>query len=175
MTTFYCKASRFWLLLMVFMLIALGTIGMGATLAYATGTQVPFRGSYSGTLAFASDGTPLFSGTGISTHLGKGTNEGYVLILSGQASCIGGVPNDNYETLTAANGDSLTIVSHDEACPIPNMPGWFHGTGHWEVTGGTGRFSGATGQGTLDGHVHFIPGGEFSFQLTGTISAPAGK
>jgi hypothetical protein len=170
MKAFYFKTTKLWQLLAVTLLILLGTIGMGGNAAYAA-TMVPFRGSYSGSADW-NNGAPLFSGTGISSHLGKGTNEGYVVFTTAPVSCAGGVPNDNYETLTAANGDSLAIVSHDVGCPIG--PGEYHGTGHWEVLGGTGRFSGATGQGTLDGHADFNHG-VFSFLLIGTISAPNGN
>ncbi len=172
MKTFYSKTIRLWRLLVAAMLIAPWIIGLGATSVYAAGTsQVPFRGSYSDAVAFGSNGAPLFNGTGIATHLGRSTNEGYVVFTTASSSCAGGVPNDNYETLTAANGDSLTIVSHDVACPIG--PNQYHGSGDWEILGGTGRFAGATGQGTLDGHSDFNQG-VFDLQLIGTISAPSG-
>ena len=54
---------------------------------------------------------------------------------------------------------------------MPVRAGALHGTGHWVVTGGTGRFSGSSGQGTIDGHADFNQG-VFSFQFTGTLSAP---
>jgi hypothetical protein len=93
--------------------------------------------------------------------------------VSGPASCPRGFANINIETLTAANGDTLVLTGdHDEACPTG--PNAVHGTGDWTVTGGTGRFAGATGQGTFDGVADFNRG-TFSFQLTGTISAPGGN
>ena len=171
MKIFSSRTSRSGLLLMVAMLIALGIVGMGATPASAA-HMVPFRGSYSGTAVFPSGGTPQFSGTGIATHLGKSTNEGHVVFTAGTPACAGGLPNDNYETLTAANGDLLMIVSHDVGCPIG--PYQYHGTGNWEVVGGTGRFSGATGQGTLDGRADFAKG-KFAFELIGNISVPREK
>jgi hypothetical protein len=81
------------------------------------------------------------------------------------------VANVNTETLTAADGDTLTLTSDDVACPIG--PGVFHGSGNWVVTGGTGRFSGATGHGTLAGQSDFNRG-VFAFRVTGAISAPTG-
>ena len=131
--------------------------------------EVPFQGSYSGTAVFTSATTVTFSGAGIATHLVRGTNEGYTVVTGPDSSCPGGLANVNYETLTAANGDTLILISYDVGCPM--SPGAFHGTGHWVVTGGTGRFSGASGQGSFDGHSDFNQG-VFSFQLTGTISAP---
>jgi hypothetical protein len=91
------------------------------------------------------------------------------VITGPDSSCPGGLANDNHETLTAANGDTLMLISYDVACPM--SPGTYHGTGHWRVDGGTGRFSGASGRGSFDGHSDFNQG-VFSFQLTGTISAP---
>ncbi len=174
MKTFYFRSNRLLWLIVMPMLIALGTLGMGANSAYAAGKQVPFDGFYAGTISIASNGTPVFNGVGIATHLGKGTNEGHVVFTSSPVNCAGGIPNDNTETLTAANGDALTLVSHDVACPIPHLSGWYHGIGHWEVTSGTGRFSGATGQGTVDGNAQIVPGGKFEMHFVGTISAPGG-
>jgi hypothetical protein len=162
--------KRLMLVLLVTMVIPLGAVGIRAISVSAAGAQeTPFRGSYSGTAAFTSATTITFSGTGIATHLGNGANEGHVVVTGPESSCPGGIANINYETLTAANGDTLLLTSYDVACPI--SPGVLHGTGHWVVTGGTGRFSGASGQGTIDGHADFNQG-VFSFQFTGTLSTP---
>ena len=173
MKTFHSKIIQLRRLLVAAMLIVPWVIGLGTTSVYAAGNhQVPFKGSYSGSVVFGSNGAPLFNGTGIASHLGRSTNQGYVVFTTGSSTCTGGVPNDNYETLTAANGDSFTIVSHDVACPTG--PGQYHGSGDWEVLGGTGRFAGATGQGTFDGNSDFNRG-VFDIQLIGTISAPGGE
>jgi hypothetical protein len=163
--------------MLVVMLIAMGTIGIGANSASAAaGDQVPFRASYSGVAAFTSPTTAVFNGTGIATSLGLSTNHNDITVLSlGGCPGGGGFANKNVEKLTAANGDTLILTGpHDQGCPIdPNDPLVVHGTGDWTVTGGTGRFAGATGQGTFVGgadfHLH-----TFSFQLTGTISVPGG-
>jgi len=160
--------------MLVVMLIAMGTIGIGANSASAAaGHQVPFRASYSGTATFNSAaGTALFTGTGTASHLGRSTNVNNITVLGPDTSCPGGFANKNVETLTAANGDMLMLTGpHDVGCPT--RPGVVHGTGDWTVTGGTGRFAGATGQGTFVGGANFNKG-TFSFQLTGTISAPGG-
>jgi hypothetical protein len=156
--------------MLVTMLMALGTIGTGARSAHAAGAQVPFGGAYAGTLAFTSPTTAALSGTGIATYLGPSTNQGLVT-MEGPASC-GGFAVINNETLTAPNGDALSITIHDVSCPI--SPGVYHGTGTYVVTGGTGRFSGATGQGSFDGRGDFNHG-QFAFVLTGTVSAPTGR
>jgi hypothetical protein len=159
--------------MLVMMLIAMGTIGVGAhSASAAAGHQVPFRASYSGTAAFTSATTALFTGTGIASHLGRSINVNHITVTGPATSCSGGFANINVETLTAANGDTLVLTGpHDVGCPT--RPGVVHGTGDWTVTGGTGRFAGATGQGTFVGGADFNKG-TFSFQLTGTISAPGG-
>jgi hypothetical protein len=159
--------------MLVVMLMAMAAIGIGGNSAFAASTHpVPFKAHYSGTAAFTSATTALFTGTGIASHLGRSTNENHITV-SGPGSCPGGFANINVETLTAANGDTLVLTGdHDQACPTG--PNAVHGTGHWIATGGTGRFAGATGQGTFDGVADFNRG-TFSFQLTGTISAPGGN
>ena len=158
--------------MLVVMFVTIATTGIGVNSASAADTQVPFHASYSGTAAFTSETTALFTGTGTASHLARSTNENHITV-SGPASCPGGFANINVETLTAANGDTLVLTGdHDEACPTG--PNAVHGTGDWTVTGGTGRFAGATGQGTFDGVADFNRG-TFSFQLTGTISAPGGN
>jgi len=159
--------------MLVVMLIAIGTIGIAGNPASAASThQVPFHASFSGTAAFTSATTALFTGTGTASHLGRSTNVNHITV-SGPANCPGGFANINIETLTAANGDTLVLTGdHDQGCPTG--PNAVHGTGDWTVTGGTGRFARATGQGTFDGVADFNRG-TFSFQLTGTISAPGGN
>jgi len=145
--------------------------GLGETAADVAGQPVPFRGSYSGQAAMGANGSPVFSGTGSATHLGNSTCEGYAILTMASASSADGISNDNYETLTAASGDSFTIVTRDVACPIG--PNQFHGSGDWDVvTGsGTGRFAGVIGHGKFDGHTDFMQG-VFDMELTGTISVP---
>jgi hypothetical protein len=162
--------KRLMLVALVGMLIVLGAMGIRArSVAAASAQQVPFSASYSGTAILTSPTSATFSGTGIATYLGASTNQGNSVVTGPDSSCSGGLANDHYETLTAANGNTLSLISYDVACPV--SPGQFHGTGHWVVTGGTGRFSGASGQGTFNGHSDFNQG-VFSFQLTGAISAP---
>jgi len=169
MKIFHHKSIRIWRVLVSVLLIAPGIMGIDANSVFAAGKQIPFSGSYSGGATFAADGTPLFSGTGSTTQLGRTTIEGYSVFVAGSPNCSGGIPNDNYETLTAANGDSLSIVSHDVACPIG--PYQYHGTGNWVVVSGTGRFKDASGQGTFDGQSDFNRG-VFSLRLSGSISTP---
>lgn len=163
--------KRSLLALLVTMLIALGAVGIQAIPVSAASTpQVPFRGSYSGVASFTDPAAgSFFTGKGTATYLGASANQGHAVLTGPDNSCPGGIANTHYETLTAASGDTLSLTSYDVACPTG--PGQFHGSGHWVVTGGTGRFSGATGQGILDGHSDFNLQ-VFALTLTGTISAP---
>ena len=74
-------------------------------------------------------------------------------------------------TLTAADGDTVVVAisAHNT-----NIPGGVMFQGDYIVTGGTGRFDGATGSGFLAGSA-FNTGpntGVGSFTLAGTISSP---
>jgi hypothetical protein len=76
--------------------------------------------------------TPNGSGSGHAVHVGQVTGTGVVTAV-GQARV----------TLTASNGDRIELVAHYEA---DGSGGW---RGTFEVTGGSGRFDGATGSGTI--------------------------
>jgi hypothetical protein len=157
------------LVLVAMPLALMASVTGGSAASAATDHQIALHGSFSGTAAFTSTTTALFTGTGTAGHLGRSRNENNIT-LTGPASCPGGFGNINVEKLTAANGDTLVLTGdHDQACPTG--PNAVHGIGEWTVTRGTGRFAGATGKGTFDGVADFDRG-TFSFQLNGTISAP---
>ena len=171
MKKFFIKRGKLWMFLTVAMLIALVTAGTGTSLAYASSSpvQVPFMGSISGTVAFTGETTAALSASGVATYLGFTTYAGNVSDITPTPT---GLTNVLVETLTAANGDTLTFFCTEVAVEI--SPGVFQATDQWVVIGGTGRFEGATGQGTADTHVD-LNNGTFTKQLTGTISAPSGK
>ena len=105
-------------------------------------------------------------GTGTASHLGKASYNGSGEITSENA--VTGVITDTLtETLTAANGDKLTILCRQVA--TPTSPGVYSGTDQWTVTGGTGRFSGATGSGGGDTHAN-LNAHTFTKAETGTVS-----
>ncbi len=167
MQTFYSKRSRLWLLVTMAILVALGTIGMGANMVNAdSGQWAPLKGSYSGTIAFTGPTTAFLSGTGHATLLGRGPYAGDVSEITLTPT---GLTDVLVATLAAANGDTLTLTCPGAA--TQTSPGVFQGARQCVVTGGTGRFLGATGSGTADSLVD-VNHGTFSQQLTGTISAP---
>jgi hypothetical protein len=78
----------------------------------------------------------------------------------------------NDETLTAANGDQVTLTILDEPCPVPGEPGIYDGVSTYHISAGTGRFAGATGEGAFDGRGNFNNPDELTFTYTfdGTIT-----
>jgi hypothetical protein len=136
--------------------VAAGSMALGAHGAAAAGGQMSFKATLSGTAMFTSQTTVSFSGSGRATRMGQVTNDDIIVITGSDSSCSGGIANTNTETLTDNDGDTVTITSQDVACPIG--PGQYHGTGQWTVTGGTGRFSAASGQGTIEGYFDFGAG-----------------
>ena len=150
-------------------LLATVALGLGVRPAFAGDGSVPFKASYAGSAAMTSQTTVSFNGSGNATHMGWSTNTGTADITGPATSCAGGIANVNTETRTDNHGDTLTIVSIDVACPTG--PGQVHGTGHWTVSGGTGRFAGATGQGSADGGADFNAG-TFTMSLDGTVQLP---
>lgn len=151
---------------------------LGAMQVLAEGTQgVPFVAALSGTAMLDLNNAEAHcTGTGMATHLGRTTSQcTAVLDFSGYMpydECSGGygLPNVNTMTLTSADGDRLVIVSIDLACEIVQLTS-FHGTGVWSVDSAksTGRFSGVTGAGNLDGFVDFSAG-TVQVSLIGQIS-----
>ena len=161
--------SKLWMFATVAMLIALVVSGPGASLAYAKSNQVPFKASFSGAVAVTGPTSAVLNGSGMASHLGNTAYTGNVSDITPTAS---GFTDVLVETLTAANGDTITILCNQVA--VQESPGVFVGTDEWTVIGGTGRFEGATGQGTGVTHID-LNNGTFDKQLTGTISAPNGK
>jgi hypothetical protein len=134
--------------------------------ASAAPTGAPFEASHTGTAAFTNPATIQSSGSGTARLLGASTSSGLTVIQGPDASCSDGLATTSTETLRAASGDVLVITIHYRACPVSSNV--FHSTGHWEVTGGTGRFLGATGQGTSDCNVDFNQS-RFAWTLVGRI------
>jgi hypothetical protein len=149
-------------------LMVAGSLLLSASSVLAACHPVPFKASLSGTATLTSPTSGELVGAGSASHMGSITNAGHVQAYPDQpsSSCPNGFVSVNTETLTAANGDRLTLTSQDVACP--QGPGQFQGSGDWTVTGGTGRFKGASGRGSLQGVVDFSAG-TFSISFDGSI------
>jgi hypothetical protein len=148
------------------MSVALALVGpAGAELLCPTGTQqgVPFHGTIQGVEAdvvtfptLSVDG----SGTGIATHLGRFAVSWLVTVdISTDPS-----PSTGTFEFIAANGDRLLtdILGEGSGAPIAHVTEWA------TITGGTGRFAGATGEFTIRRVVDLSTGGT-SGAFGGTI------
>ena len=131
-------------------------------------TQVPFKGTFSGTGAASTGGrcdvlTVQIHGTGTATHLGHLTTD--------QNHCAEPTSlafTDGEFTLTAANGDQLRGTYSGEFVPLE--PPLFAIDGQFLFTGGSGRFATATGGGNASG-VQNLATGDVTVELVGTISS----
>ena len=108
------------------------------------------------------------------THLGKGTVSGDVIVdmtgiyLGGCSSVLEGTTGTI--DFTAANGDVMNMeMTLNELCPTSLTEGVF--TGQYDVKGGTGRFSGASGVIDVTAVIDFTapPGTPSVNTLSGTI------
>jgi hypothetical protein len=111
------------------------------------------------------------SDQGIATHLGVARLAASVTVYITTMACRGGGTFSTYtETgaLSGANGDSLDLTGGGTAC-VAN--GHALASGQLTVTGGTGRFSAASG--TLDETVdHNLVTDTEMVTLTGAVSPP---
>ena len=133
------------------------------------GSQVPFKATLSlvaqpATSNRCPSGTFLLqiSGGGHATQMGA--------ITDSQGHCqnpVTGAATDGEYVLTTVSGD--TIFGSYSAQLIPAAGNTFSIQGQFTITGGTGRFSGATGGGTAGGTQ--FPNGEATLVLNGPISS----
>jgi hypothetical protein len=146
--------------------LALTLFGVGASSASAAQTSVPFKASTSGTVVVTGPTTFALAGRGTSSHLGNTSYSGVVTITN--VATNGVITDTLVETLTAANGDTVTLLCHQVATPV--SAGVLHGVDTWTVIGGTGKLKNATGSGTgtTDADLNH---GTFTKVATGTITS----
>lgn len=146
-------------------LIALLMLLCLAAAPVAAGDHVVFKGSLAGSVTVTPLTPPMASvlieGSGNATQLGRFSVE--VPHLVNQATRIGA---GSY-VFTAANGDRLTAEFSGQATLV--APGVLSVEEHATITGGTGRFAGATGSFSVTRTFH--PGtGETAGTFDGSIS-----
>ncbi len=132
--------------------------------------QVPFKAAFTTEVEIEFI-YPFFyisvTGQGNASHLGATsavTDNQVVNVETGSATAT--------YTLTGANGDTVVLEMIFQTTFLPNNAVTFEGT--YTVTGGTGRFYGATGSGDLAGSA-IVTGPNTaigSFSVAGTISSP---
>ena len=141
----------------------------GPAAAERQGKQVPFRGRLDGIVASVTPLTPPFvavtlEGEGHATQLGHFDVSSSIVANAADGTAVG-----TYE-FTAANGDTLT-ADYTEYFAETNVPGVFSDVITATITGGTGRFAGATGS-FVTYRVADIVNGIVTDTFEGTISTP---
>jgi hypothetical protein len=141
--------------------------GRAATAMAARAVALPFRGTLDAveTTTFPpGTGTALvqLEGTGTATRLGRYTVTGAFTVSTATLAGAGTL------TFTAANGDVLTATVTSQATPTDGGAGATL-VEAVTITGGTGRFAGATGSFTLERALSFISGVS-SGAFAGTIT-----
>jgi hypothetical protein len=147
-------------------LAAIFVIALFASPAPA-GQQVPFNGSWGSNETYDVQFPVMFvhgTATGNANQLGRytATYEEQVDLLTG--SSVGVI------TVVAANGDVIFATQTGLGVPTPD-PDVFSIVEVSTITGGTGRFAGATGTFTITRLVH-LSTGDSSGSFSGTISSP---
>jgi hypothetical protein len=134
-----------------------------ASVAVAVAAETPFKGTVTAVETSRVD-PPFVSidreGTGTATHLGRFT-EHVTLQANLETEFATGTA-----TFTAANGDTLTASVTGKA--TPTSPGVLSFVEVYTITGGTGRFAGATGTFTLESTLNLATGVS-SGKFRGTI------
>ena len=131
--------------------------------------QVPFRGRLEGIVATVTPLTPPFvavtlEGEGHATQLGHFDVSSSIVANEADGTAVG-----TYE-FTAANGDTLT-AHYTEIFAPTGVPDVFSDVITATITGGTGRFAGATGSFVSDRVADHVTG-IVSDSFEGTISTP---
>ncbi len=113
----------------------------------AAGEKVPFNGHFEGDVTITPLAPPSVKvdveASGKATHLGKFTLDIPHVVNRANSTAVG-----SYE-FTAANGDTLTADFTGQASPTAT-PGVLYIEETATITGGTGRFAGATGNFTVE-------------------------
>ena len=132
----------------------------------------PFKGSMSGSISFAPDKTCATllrtdsQATGNVSHLGRAT------MTSAHCTPGAGWIEGGDLILVAANGDRV-FITYEGAAPPPNADGIIVADIDFIITGGDGRFEGASGGGDMTGLIVFEglsdPEWAASWNWSGTI------
>ncbi|MGI9025900.1 MAG: hypothetical protein ACR2GP_10015 [Burkholderiaceae bacterium] len=146
-----------------------------SSIAFAGPTGVPFKATFVTQEQLHPD--PAICQTapylvGVTTGSGHASHLGATTGIS--SDCV--TPTSAYTysfsngklTLTAANGDEVRAEYSGSLSPTATPP-IYAIAGTYRITGGTGRFSNASGTGTLQG-IDNLQTGQGQLQLSGTIS-----
>lgn len=149
--------------------VLLAILVVGTTLAAAsTRRPLPFEGSIEALETYQVNGQTMSvtaSGSGEATHLGH-----YTVSYQVQVDLPTGTGTGLSAHYVAANGDSLFAEGSGQATPTDD-PNVFNVVETYTITGGTGRFAGATGSFTEERQVN-IQTGVTSGTISGNIVIP---
>lgn len=133
---------------MLVALVAAFSVSLTTVVGGAGAAQTPFKGTVRAVetvVAVPPTASLTRDGTGTSTYLGKYTEHIVMTIDLPTMSSAGAA------TFTAANGDTVTSTLVGQATPTDATT--FSIVEIYTITGGTGRFAGATGTFTLQSTV----------------------
>jgi len=138
---------------MFFALVAASAVSLTTIVVSAGAAQTPFKGTVSAVetaVVVPPTASLTRNGTGTATYLGKYTEHIVMTIDLPTMSSTGAA------TFTAANGDTLTATVVGQA--TRTGPTMLSIVEVYTITGGTGRFGGATGTFTLESTVEQTTG-----------------
>jgi hypothetical protein len=150
---------------------------LGSVPAWAGSTTVPIKASLvtEETLGYDPARCPMAGIVGTTTGTGQSSHLGVVKMLA--TDCPLFVPgmqpsfSNGVLTLTGASGDRVSANYQGVLVPVDAAAGVYSIAGDFSVTGGTGRFAGATGSGYLQGTITLGPVvSKAQYQVTGVIS-----
>jgi hypothetical protein len=137
----------------LFLALVATTALLASVAVSATAAETPFKGTVNAVETGTIVGQTRFvvrDGGGTATHLGKYTEHITMQINLPTRHSMGAA------TFAAANGDTLTATVEGQATPA--SPGVLSIVEVYSITGGTGRFAGATGTFTLESTVNQATG-----------------
>ena len=143
------------------LIAALAAVLLAAPPVATAATTRPFSSDFTAQASFAETPVPgvltvTTSGAGHASHLGRitlSTTETLDFVTTPGTLVI----RDGRLVMVAANGDELSW-SYEGTASTPDEDGDSSLTGTFVITGGTGRFSGATGGGTFEGSGNAVTG-----------------
>ena len=149
--------------------LLLAILVVGTTLAAASASKpLPLKGSIEALETYQINGPTMFvtaTGSGQATHLGR-----YTVTYEVEVDLPTGSGTGLSAHYVAANGDSLFAEGSGQATPTDD-PSVFVVVESYTITGGTGRFDGATGSFTETRRVN-IETGVTSGTISGNIVLP---
>jgi hypothetical protein len=127
--------------------VAATAVSLASIAVSAVAAETPFKGTFNGvetSVVVFPISTVSRDGTGTATYLGKYTSHASLQV--NVTTFVG----TGVETFTAANGDTLTTSVVGRGTPNTVPPTVLSIVEVYTITGGTGRFAGATGSFTLE-------------------------